>query len=317
VIYRDTEVLYNEGDETIYSIPTDRHGRPRVLASCTYFIEHVARAETAADRFVEGTEASPTAATVDTVSTTTTAAVGPGSNARSVTLTSAAGVSENHYYLLEGGGNSELVLVEDVSGSTVYFRFGVSREFASGATFKGIEVSGTFPAAEADDEDQLDLGGGPYRTTWLATIDGFAERWTTWQRVVRRSSTVRVMDRDVLMRDPGLRAKTGERVRLETCIQAAWQDYRDLLKHHGRNPDLEHTDATLAAVAFRAAWYARIQMPGEKDERMAERWEAEWNRYTANLTTGQVPHGHVRLDKAADESPHDTSKEYESPTVLS
>jgi hypothetical protein len=317
MLSRDHKVIYGNGAQGLRTVARDRFARPTVVASATFQINHLPRSDGSADREVQAVGA----ATIDTASTTTDAACGPGQSFREIPLTSTSGFSENTYYIIQeqsGGGRRELVLCEEiVTNDKILIRHGLTREFASGATVKGCEVSGDFPAAEADDEEEVKRGGGPYAVRWVATMDGVVEDWVEYVWIIRNADLVRVTPQDVYEIDQTLADNLGERMKPEPLILSATKDYRALLQASNKDPEYIHSEVGIRAIIFRAAWYARHGMHDELSERKAETWLNEWKTLTANLTVGQVPYRTIATDPDTDTSDYETSETYTSPTVLS
>jgi len=315
----DHMVVAGNGAQTIKTVPRDRQGRPTVVSSATYGIDNMPYATEEASRTIT---AHGTAATVDTASTTTTAACGAGVNFREIPLTATTNFAEGKHYIIQeqsAGGRRELVFAEelDTSNKKIFLRHGLTREFSSGAYVKGCEVSTSFPAAIANDEDWMDRGGGPFAITWVASVGGVTEDWREFIWLVRKSPIVPITIEDVYEIDQTLPDALGKRVKPENLLMAAFKDYSALLRAHGEDENYIHSENGLRALAYRAAWHARINMTDEHSERKAELWLIEWKKLTADLTTGRVPYRTVATDRGTDTTDFETSKRFVNPVRLS
>ena len=248
-----------------------------------------------ADRIVEDTAA----ATVDSVSTTTTAYAGArGASPLAIALTSVASVVVGRTYVLGSAGVTEAVTVDRIDGLTVYARDALRREFSVGATFLGARVSATFPALWADDAEQLDRRAffgvdwifvgvtGPARVRSLATIE-------------RRGRAARATVADVLAIDEQIAEATHTRSSLERKVQQADRELTAHMIHRNSTPS-EMIDGELGrlAVAFRALELAYRVLP-EGTERAV--WAAaEANKWRMMLLGGSKASDAVEVSRALD-----------------
>ena len=141
-------VYFGKGAQTLTTIP-HRAGSPLRVASGTYSILDT---RYGVDSDEHEVVAAGTAATVDATSTTLTARAGRvAADRRAITLTSTTGVTAGHQYIVTNpAGAVELVRIDAVVSATVLrTATEVRGDFATGSTFKGIEVTGTFPADPA------------------------------------------------------------------------------------------------------------------------------------------------------------------------
>lgn len=123
-----------------------------------------------------GSQIASGAATVDAVSTTTSADAEIGET--SLTLTSVTGVTVGKSYLLSAGGFVEPVIVLGINGSTVRIDHELPFSPDSGAAFAGYSVSYALTA------DETATIGGPYRVQWTYTISGVESVESTLYDVV-------------------------------------------------------------------------------------------------------------------------------------
>jgi hypothetical protein len=290
-------ITYGGGNQTVKSIPLDGQSRPTSVAAATYVIEDLGEGDdSTSTRYVHGSggSATPSNATVDATTTTTTAVAGPGSNALEISLSSSTGFVQGRTYLIQSAdGRRELFVAEGVTSGKVFARFPLGQNYASGSTIKGVEISGTFPAAQANDEDSADLRR-VFRITWNYTIDGTAltHREVAW--VIRSQGTPRVTAEDLLAVDPTLREKTGPRFKLEPLIAAAWQDYEAQILASGVDVDRLHTPVGQRAVLYRVLYMARLQM---NELEKADEYRAESEKFMQHLLAGRVPARTVYTDR--------------------
>lgn len=217
----DLRVLFGAGAQSLRVVPVDQLGRPRVVSAATYGISDLRRPEDDTEREVV---ASGTAATVDSVSTTTAAAAGFGTaNPAKVALTSTVGITVGRRYLLRAAaGGEELVTVEEI-GSGFVIVGEIAKTFASGSTFLGIEVTATFPADEANDEDEVEDGGGPYSLDLVFTgCTPARQRFLVW--LDRTTFRVPATVDDILELDQTLASAVGRRVKIERALSRAAKD---------------------------------------------------------------------------------------------
>lgn len=218
----DLRVLYGKGAQTLRLVPIDQQGRPRVCTAATYALVDLRLSETSDDREVV---AAGTAATVDSVSTTTTAAAGYGAaNPRLVSLTSLTGVAVGRRYLLRGTtGGEELVTVAEIVSGGVLVESQITAAFATGSAFLGLEVAVVFPADEANDEDEVEAGGGPYAFDLAFTgITPAYQRFLCW--IDRTTSQVLATVADVLELEQTVGAVAGKRMSIPAAISRAAKD---------------------------------------------------------------------------------------------
>lgn len=144
-------------------------------------------------------------ATLDSVSTTIQNLPGPAADNRSnVQLTSGTGVAIGRRYLLTnvstGGSQSQLVVVKQVSGTTITAETEIWTSFQPLSTFKGLRQSFTVDSTFIQTQSNINVFGAlvdrvlpfdsgdtntlapPYRVRWsYATAGGTSRRhWTTF-----------------------------------------------------------------------------------------------------------------------------------------
>ena len=241
--------------------------------------------------------AAGTAATVDATSTTLTARAGRGAaDRRALTLTSTAGVTTGHQFVLtSSAGAVELVRVADVVSATVLRTAAEIRgDYAAGSTFKGIEVAGVFPADPAADDDNLDSDA--FVVVW--TLPGlppiresvFVERGEEGQ--------LATLD-DLAELDPHIPLAGGDRVSPAAALARAHKDFRvDLQLAAINESDLLAGPIGRDAVCYRAAELCFSHGDDPVSERKAKSYGARYQELRAAIVVGALKPQVVALDKS-------------------
>jgi len=300
-----TSIIHGIGAQTLRHVPVDQHGRPRVVASATYVVDDLRYSEDHADRVVDSGSA-----TVSAVNTTTTADAGPGeADPAVIALTSAAGVTAGRQHLLVAtSGIAELVHVRAVSGLTVYLHFDLRHDFASGAAFRGVECSMSFPAGEADDDTEVEAELHPYQVTWTYTIDGDV-RVVPEVFWLSRVSTLPIVDELYVLRaDPTISMRLRNRAEITDAIATATEDYHAEVRARGVNPsEFRGNDSARVAVRARALEIARRWCgPAEHDVAEAARYGAQYRYLMDQLLAGRPRPETVTVNTATNTGVQDT-----------
>ena len=309
-------VVYGGGAQAVSHVPRDVTGRAVVVASATYEILDLRYPVDSADRTIVAS----TAATVDAVSTTISAAAGPTTaDPRKITVASATGITRNTPYLLATAttGASEVVQVEQVTSTVVLVREPIASAFASASTFKGLAVSGTFPSVTANDEDLFELGGGPYLVRWTYTAAGVAITREDVAFVVRALESCPATAAEVRERYPEIGAgQVGGQSHLAQYLGAAWRALQvDLLSRGLELQDIKSelaTDAVCAGAAAKLYRWTAIGA-GENGDRysdLADRTEARYREILDALSRGLDKPGTVRIDRNDATAPAGSSRGY-------
>ncbi|MCY1055435.1 hypothetical protein [Nannocystis sp. SCPEA4] len=310
------QVIHGQGDQTIRTVPVNAHGRPTAVTSATYRIVDLRVSEDDPEREV----VSSTNATIDNTSTTTTALCGLGTaNERKIPVTATAGFVQGRRYLLDQeDGIRELVVIEALStNSYVMVRDAISRKFPANSTLRGIEVSGIFPALEADDEEEIERGeGGPYAVDWSWDVDPSPRREMAW--VVRHPDSLLITTEDLFALEPSISSTSGKRLKPETAIRQAATEIRAWCQAHQIDPDNFDGGTMLKlAVTYRAAWHCVRQQDGDANRERAQELKDESQKYLDSITIGQPPLKSVKTNPSTDTAPGGTSKPYHHWQVLS
>lgn len=310
------QIIYGAGSQTIRTVPVNRHGRPTVVTACTYRIVDLRRGEDDAEREVV---AAGTAATIDTTSTTSSAACGRGTQyARRIPVASTTGfVAGRRYLITLADGTREMWVCEGIGTGYLIPRDELSRQYASGATVRGLEVSGVFPSGTADDETHIEDGeGGPYAVDWSWDLDPSPRRELIW--IIRQPDSLLVTEEEVLAIDPTLTATTGSRVSLATAIRQASMEVRVHLQLHQIDPDNFHAGAALKlAVAYRAAWHIVRLQKGDENQERSQVYKDESQKLMDSITIGIPPEKSVKVSPSTDTAPGGTSRPYHHWQVIS
>ncbi|MBK6920560.1 MAG: hypothetical protein IPH07_24380 [Deltaproteobacteria bacterium] len=176
------EVLFEGGAQDLIHVPPSR------VASASVQVEDLTEPDDGADRFIVANGA----ATVDSYSTTSTAAAGAGQpDPRLVTHAGATATAGRAYEITASDGRRELFAAETVTATTLRSATPLSGAYASGATVRGVQLSVAFPSLAAADADIFEADH-PLRVRWQYTApDGATWRVDELVRLVRGSATAR------------------------------------------------------------------------------------------------------------------------------
>ncbi len=275
------KIYYGRGAQDIVTVP-HRGGHPVRVASATYEIVDSRYGVDSAEHEVV---AAGTAAVVDPLSTTLSAAAGrSSSDRRALTLTSTVGVTPGRLYLLTApSGEAEIVTVAEVpSLSVTRCVSDVRGTYPTGSTLRGIEVTATFPEVEADDDDNLD--GLPFIVIW--TFPGlppvrepiFAERGAEAQLATLA---------DLTQLDPFIAKVGGDAVSPATALARAHRDLRTDLEIMGvREADFLAGNIGRDCVTYRAAHLVYAHDSSEVGQRKADDYQKRYETLRSALTVG-------------------------------
>lgn len=288
---REHKLQYGQGQQTIRTYAVSELGFAVRPSAATLQLVDLRYADDNESYSV----ADAAAATIDTMSTTTTAACGRSSAAPStITLTSVAGVSAGRRYLISNAaGQSEVVTVTAVNAGpkTVLALNEPQHAYPSGATFQGVEVSGSVAADVANTDTYFDAS--------LAAI------WTFTgvepARVVDRVELVRpqpswATQDDLVRLEPGLTTRNAD---LVSALAQAHFDYALDLRGAGLNP-YTYSGGELArgAVTYLAAYHALKTREEDAARERATQHRDRYRELRLQLIVGKDKVGVIELDKA-------------------
>lgn len=287
-------VLLGQGDQTIRYVPIDALGRPTRVASATYTIVDLTEGSTSSNRTVVAS----TAATVDAVSTILTAAAGrTASNSRLLSIDSTSGILSGHSYLLataDGDGHRELVTAERVATGAVHALREVQGIYATSDTLQGIELSATFPAAVADDEDLAIRDRRDYQIVWSFEINSRAYLVPERITVERYSVVPWIGPEDVLRGHPMLKSRLRPGSEHD-ALAVATEEIEGELEASGINPAY-YRPSTVGRIAVRylALDYLFRQVGGgEADQTLAETYRARFKTQILQLIANAPPDARI------------------------
>ena len=286
-------VYYGKGEQSLRTIP-HRDGRPVRVTGATYAIYNARHTDSSTDYI---TVAPGTAATLDAVSTTLSANAGRRStDRRALTVVSTAGVVAGRTYLLTSpSGVAELVRVAAVVSATALVAGAEMRgDFGTAPTLKGVEHTATFPAGQADDDDNLD--DLPWIVVWA--IDGFAPLRETIHLERGEEALLATLD-DLRELDPMLSVVGGDRIDPALALARAHRDLRTDLQLAGAGEsDLLVGPIGRDAVVYRAAYLCTHHDDTDAGQKRAEFYLSRYQELRTALQVGQKRPEVVALDKA-------------------
>lgn len=282
-------LIFEGGAQVVRSVMTDARRRPVRVDACGFEVVDLrVNAGSTGHVLTSG------AATVDSVSTTLSAAAGRGAggDVRAVTVASAAGVRVGGRYLLVDGAKAEVVRVESISGTMLRLSSDLPYRFASGSSLLGLEVSCTIAAEVAAD------------TAYLAETL-LAVRWSpTGGEVVlepvyleRQTPTTLATADELAAMDRGLAAMAGP-ADLAAAIAEASADFDvDLLSAGVSDTALVPGPIGKRAILALAAWHLLKTSTDPSAVSRAERYHARYQELRNNLLVGADKAKTARLNE--------------------
>jgi hypothetical protein len=294
-------LLYNEGAQVVRCVPVDSWGRPTRVSSPTCEIVDLRYSETSSERSVLASGA----ATVEAGNTTLSAAAGPSQvDPKLLTVASVTGFTQGRQYLVsKSDGQRELFTAAriDSGGLKIYALTELQFDYASSDLVQAVELECSFPAVEANDDDNVRSGGGPYQVTWEYTIAGIKYRQPEQIWLGRYSTFPFITESDLTQVAPHLPGRARNRLSLHTSIVCATQDFVAELEASGRDPtEFRASTAGKVACRNRALTYLLRWMGTERDDALAEYYDAEWRRLMGNMLTGRPDIGVTTVRKSDD-----------------
>ena len=285
-------VYYEGGAQTLTTIP-HRGGTPVRVAAGTYEIFDTRYSE---DSDLYEVVAAGTAATIDSTSKTLTAKAGRGAtDRRALTMSSTVGLVVGSTYILEGlHGATELVRIAALASATVArTAHEVRGEYATGALLRGVQVTGTFPALSAADEDNLDTEA--WVIVW--TFSGLPPIRESIHLERGEEAQLATLS-DLLELDPTLSTTGGDRIDPASALTRAHKDFRSDLRIAGiSEADLLAGPLGRDAVCYRAAHLATQHNDDPVSERKAAAYLARYLEIRTAIVVGSKKPEVVSLDK--------------------
>lgn len=299
-------IVHGQGARTLRHVPVDRDGRARVVSSATFEIVDLRFSEDAPERAIASGSA-----TLGAVSTTLTAAAGPGETDTDVLpLTSVSGVSTGRPFVVTGpDGTDEVVSVRAISSLNVFAHHELRHDYPLGSTFRSLEITATFPLEEADDVSEIQAAPHPYQATWTYTIDDDLLVVPVVYWLARTTEAPIVSELDVLRAFPTIGARLRNRASIADAIAVATDDYSAEVRASGRNPlEFRGNQTSQVAVRARALEYIlRWCGPASHDVAEADRFRSQYQYLMTQLLAGVPRPGTVTVDTRTNTGRQDTA----------
>jgi hypothetical protein len=291
------QAIYSGGGaQAVEVYATDAQGRRVLPSGATAQIVDLTLSEDDAERVIVASAA----ATRDTTSTASTAAVGRGeADPRKIPLTSATGFVIGRHYQITAAGKTEAFELDRLDGVNAYARDELRGHFATGATVAGLRVTMDFPALVANDADELDRLA-IFAADWVFTGVTGPARVRTLCRIERRGKAIRATADDLLLLDPQLAQSTHSRTVLESHLRHADRELDALLLRRGDQlANVDHGIAGNLAVSWRALALA-YRVLGPTHEARALWAQGEAQRWISMVLDGHKPDDHVETSRSTD-----------------
>jgi hypothetical protein len=285
-------IYFAKGAQALVTIP-HRRGAPVRVSAGTFEIVDT-RYSVDSDEHV--IVAAGTAASIDATSTTLTAKAGRNAaDRRALTVTATADLVIGAQYIMEAAsGQAELVRIAATpSGTLARAAQEIRGDFATGATLRGVQVSATFPADPAADEDNLD--DGAFVVIW--TFPGLPPLRESIHLERGEEAQLATLD-DLRELDPMLSIAGGDRIDPATALARAHKDFRADLQMAGvAESDMLAGPLGRDAVCYRAAFLATQHGDDPVSERKATAYQARYLELRGALVVGAKKPEVVALDK--------------------
>jgi hypothetical protein len=299
-------VVYGGGAQPLRHVPVDRLGRPTRVTSATYTIVDLRESITSAERVIASGSA-----TLDAASTTLAEDAGPAASAypERLDVASVSGFAEGRTYQLSGAdGERETVtsVAIDATNTRVVCRLPVRGNYESGDTLRGIELSCTFPADEANDEDETvkDIGHPGYQVTWSYEIDGRDYLVGELVRVSRYSVQPWIDAHDILIAHPALAKRVQD---VEGPLLCATEDILAELEAGGHDPTLVRTGISgKVLLRCRTLYYMMLGLHGDDDRETAARFLQQSKDLLHRILNAGTPPRDVVVLSQSDDTPTKT-----------
>ena len=291
-------VIYSQGDQRISVVPIHpATGAPVLVDSgtdVTVSIVDLRHGDQSADHTVLAT----TVVSQDPFSAVLTADAGYSqADPRYLPLDASSAARGRAYLLVAADGRQETVQLRDLGATSASTIHNLQRNYATGDTLRGVELVATFPAVEADDEDNVEDNGGPYLVVWRYQVDGQTVVLPTELFLDRYSLTPPIDEQWVLRGQPDFAARGREQV--STAIAVAWDDWLAQVESHGRDPSLIPAGHTVRVGLRKLAlsYLHRWASGGDTDTERADALKAEAERLFGDVLVGHAPKGQVELTR--------------------
>lgn len=305
-------VTHDGGNQTLYHVPRDRKVRASLIDSDgTVEIIDLRRHEDDADRVVLASAA----AEQDTASQSLDAAAGVSqADPKRIPLGALTNILEGHHYLLTEDGLSELVYIErlDSSNTYAYAQRELRNDFTSAATLQGVELSVTFPTAEASDDDAIEDGGGPYGISWGYTIDGHDYAPLEDCFIRRHTTGTFCTPEDVKQAYPRLNGRIRDEKLDDACFAASRYARAELLIADVSPESLLNDEVLGMATTSRAVAYALMWLranDADADDADIDHYFSEYKMLMRSLLNGRPPARTTHLREPGDDSPPGGTKQ--------
>jgi hypothetical protein len=291
-------IIYGAGAQLVEAYATDALGRRVKPTSATATIVDLEFLESDpdADRIILAVGAT----TVDTLSTTTSAATGARTaDPRKIPMTSGTGFTVGRHYIISAAGVTESFEVDRVNSNDVYARDELRGTYATAAVVTGCRVTATFPSDRANLAAELDRRT-IYATDWVFTGPTGPTHVRTLCRIERRGRAPRASVADLTLIDSRFAAASHDSTRLENHLQQADREINARLMHANRQiSNTDDGEVGKQAVAWRAATLAYIGLGDDFETRAAEaaKQAKEW--------LGMLLSGHKADDQVETSRPND------------
>lgn len=294
-------VLYNQGDQRISVVPVHPEtGGPVVVdvgTDVTLSIFDGREHELSANRTVLAV----TTVTQDAFSESLTGAAGfAQASPQSVPVDASAAAIGRTYLLVDSIGRAEPVQLTSVGGTaTADVAIPLRGSYSAADTLVGVELVGTFPSAEANDEGSVEDSGGPYFAVWTYVVDGKTVTLPTELWVDRFSMAPPVDEAYVLRAMPTLAQRSRGRGTPREAISVAWDDWLAMVQSAGKDPSLFPPGHSVRvglrrlAIAYLLDWAAGTDAEREEAKQRDESARAA----LSSVLEGRAPHGQTQLTR--------------------
>lgn len=310
-------VIYGEGTQALRFVPIDRHGEPYRVTAATYTLEDLRLSPSSPDRVVASG-----AATITSNIRTIQLACGPSQpDPKYIKVNVVTALEENRTYRIRQLGRYEAFRVERVyvaPDNVVYSHFDLQNDWnpsdSGSLVIEDIEISANFPSSEADNEDNVINGGGPYQLLWeydIVSNSLVSEHHLVPQEVwiKRYSVDPLITSDDVLQAYPTIGGRARGRISIWQSVNVASQEWVGDMEAAGKDVAYyRSTNAAKLAVRYKALEYIFRWMQTESDSAQADRFERKYIDLMNSMLVGMPPHGTVVIDRSSNSAETGTSK---------